>query len=348
MALLVVGLPLLATAVAALLLRRVAVTPFGVVRRRAHRCSAPVAGVADRAGAVLLRARRAAVPTSASRAGCCRSSAARSASSAWSPAPAGSSYVAGRVLHRYARGPAALLAARRLMADPWAGQPDVRGAARVRDLRGRRGPVPRVAGGARSTAATTNRIATSTSGSLDLVDAAVAVGVAIAAAGLLVALAEGIVARRRTYAALVATGVPRATLARSILWQVFAPLVPAILLALAVGLSLVRGLSGVDDHALDRHPVRGPGGRRRHRARRRAARGRGRPAVPALQHVVGGTAHGVASRACQSGPPRRTAPTTSAASCARRSCCRRARTSPTTGSPPTSCAPSRTTRSATS
>ena len=98
-----------------------------------------------------------------------------------------------------------------------------------------------------TTATRTSRIKEFYFGSLDLVDAAVAVGVAIAAAGLLVALAEGIVARRRTYAALVAAGVPRATLARSILWQVFAPLVPAVLLALTVGLSLVRGLSGVDD-----------------------------------------------------------------------------------------------------
>ena len=38
----------------------------------------------------------------------------------------------------------------------------------------------------------------------------------IAAGGLMVALVEGIVARRRAYAALVATGVPRATLSRSV------------------------------------------------------------------------------------------------------------------------------------
>lgn len=86
-------------------------------------------------------------------------------------------------------------------------------------------------------------------GALDLVDAAVLVGTAIAAAGLLVALAEGIVSRRRTYAGLVAAGVPRGTLGRSIVWQVLAPLVPALLLALAVGFSLVRGLAAADDAA---------------------------------------------------------------------------------------------------
>ena len=81
-------------------------------------------------------------------------------------------------------------------------------------------------------------------GAFDLVDAAIYVGMAIAAAGLLVTVAEGIVTRRRTYARLVATGVPRGTLARSIVWQAVAPIVPAIVLALAVGYSLVSGISG--------------------------------------------------------------------------------------------------------
>ena len=51
------------------------------------------------------------------------------------------------------------------------------------------------------------------------------------------------------YARLVATGVPRGTLARSILWQAVAPILPAILLALAVGYSLIRGVSGADEAA---------------------------------------------------------------------------------------------------
>jgi ABC-type antimicrobial peptide transport system permease subunit len=77
---------------------------------------------------------------------------------------------------------------------------------------------------------------------MDLVDAAVAVAVLIAAGGLIVALVEGIVARRRAYAALVATGVPRATLSGSVAWQALTPAVPAILLALTVGVLLGRGL----------------------------------------------------------------------------------------------------------
>jgi hypothetical protein len=84
---------------------------------------------------------------------------------------------------------------------------------------------------------------------LDLVDAAIHVATGIAAAGLLVTLAEGIVGRRRVYARLVATGVPRRMLARSILWQALAPVVPAIGLALVTGYSLIRGVAGADEAA---------------------------------------------------------------------------------------------------
>jgi energy-coupling factor transporter ATP-binding protein EcfA2 len=63
---------------------------------------------------------------------------------------------------------------------------------------------------------------------------------AVAAAGLLVALAENIVARRRTYAALTATGVPRRTLSVALLLQTVTPLVPALLLAVAAGDAMIR------------------------------------------------------------------------------------------------------------
>ncbi|MEH0845132.1 FtsX-like permease family protein [Micromonospora sp. CPCC 205711] len=79
---------------------------------------------------------------------------------------------------------------------------------------------------------------------IGLVDLAVYVAMVIAAGGLIVALVEGIVARRRSYAALVATGVPRGTLGRSIAWQALTPAVPAVGLALIVGLLLSRGIGG--------------------------------------------------------------------------------------------------------
>lgn len=160
------------------------------------------------------------------------------------------SYTCGRLLRRHARRPAALLAAGRLMADPWAGSRTFAallaalifggGAAAQRAYFATQDQLDREQ----------SRLAGVDGGgadpfylsTMDLVDAAVAVAILIAAGGLIVALVEGIVARRRAYAALVATGVPRATLSRSVAWQALAPAVPAILLALSVGTLLGRGL----------------------------------------------------------------------------------------------------------
>jgi hypothetical protein len=162
-------------------------------------------------------------------------------------------YAAGRVLHRFARGPAALLAARRLLADPWRGS---------RTFAALLAAVV-VGGGAvaqreyfevhAALQEEEQRVMADLTGepyhpvndgfylrSMDLVDVAVAVGLIIAAAGLIVAVAEGIVSRRRTYAALVAAGVPRRVLARAVLWQAMAPVVPAVLVALTVGALLQR------------------------------------------------------------------------------------------------------------
>jgi hypothetical protein len=77
-------------------------------------------------------------------------------------------------------------------------------------------------------------------GAIRLVMLAVSLSAAVAAAGVLVALAESIVARRRTFAALTAGGVPRRTLAAAVLWQTLTPVVPAVLLGLAVGNALAR------------------------------------------------------------------------------------------------------------
>ncbi|MEU7757272.1 FtsX-like permease family protein [Micromonospora sp. NPDC049171] len=159
------------------------------------------------------------------------------------------SYHCGRLLRRYARRPAALLAAGRLMADPWAGSRTFAallsalifgaGAAALRAYFATQGQLDREQSRLAGAEVTSDSFYLST---MDLVDAAVAVAVLIAAGGLIVALVEGIVARRRAYAALVATGVPRAVLSRSVAWQALAPAVPAILLALTVGTLLGRGL----------------------------------------------------------------------------------------------------------
>ncbi|MEU8152521.1 FtsX-like permease family protein [Micromonospora sp. NPDC048986] len=163
------------------------------------------------------------------------------------------SYHCGRLLRRHARGPAALLAAGRLMADPWAGSRTFAallaalifggGAAAQRAYFGAKDQLEREQNRVAGLDGGTNPFYLST---MDYVDGAIAVAILIATGGLIVALVEGIVARRRAYAALVATGVPRATLSRSVAWQALAPAVPAILLALTVGTLLGRGLAAAE------------------------------------------------------------------------------------------------------
>jgi hypothetical protein len=156
---------------------------------------------------------------------------------------------AGRILHRYGRSPSALLAGRQLMADPWSGSRMF--AALLAALVVGAGVYGY--GSYLSTQfnleAKASRLAGDPSGSgydtgfyfgtIRLISITVAIGTVVAAIGILVALAEGIIARRRTYAALVAAGVPRRTLGAAIAWQTLAPLVPAVLIALIVGAGLV-------------------------------------------------------------------------------------------------------------
>jgi FtsX-like permease family protein len=79
-------------------------------------------------------------------------------------------------------------------------------------------------------------------GAVRLVLIAIAIGMTVAAAGVLIALAESIVARRRSYAALTAVGVPRRVLSESVAWHTFTPLVPALLVGVAAGATIVRSI----------------------------------------------------------------------------------------------------------
>ncbi|MGK5737435.1 FtsX-like permease family protein [Micromonospora sp. URMC 103] len=255
----VLGLPLVAALATALMLRRVATSPLGVTRRAAReRGPGPAAGVLIVAGLVAFAAGPQVLGSSGGSAawllfllfggGGLAAMVGTVTGTGWI------SYHTGRLLHRYARRPAALLAAGRLMADPWAGSRTF--AALLAAVIFGAG-----AAGARAYFVTQdhltreqNRLAGIDAGddpfylaTMSLVDLAVAVAVVIAATGMLVAVVEGIVARRRAYAALVATGVPRATIARSIAWQSVLPAVPAILAALTVGTFLARGLFGEVD-----------------------------------------------------------------------------------------------------
>ncbi|MCW3842931.1 ABC transporter permease [Micromonospora yasonensis] len=250
----VVGLPLVAALASALLLRRVTTTPFGVVRRVRTRVPWPWPGLLILAGLAMFAAfqpvglwyeRRHAEPPpwllpTLLIGGSLAAMVGVVAGTGWI------SYTLGRVLHRYARRPAVLLAARRLTADPWAGSRTF--AALLAALIFGAGTAGFRAGflaEAEVHARTGTGFGAPAEfylGAMRLVDLAVAVAVAIAAGGLLVAVVDGITARRRAYAALVATGVPRGTIGRSVLWQSLTPAVPAITLALTVGYLLVRSV----------------------------------------------------------------------------------------------------------
>ncbi|WP_306210896.1 FtsX-like permease family protein [Actinoplanes sp. RD1] len=148
-------------------------------------------------------------------------------------------YATGQMLRRFGGRPAMLLAGKRLIADPWSGSRTfaallasvVVGAAALGVRAGfvamfdARSPLE--GGPAADEGFYT--------GGVDLFLIAVAIGVVISAVGTLIALAEGIVARRRAYATLTAVGVPAKTLAEAVLWQVLAPLVPALLVAMVTG-----------------------------------------------------------------------------------------------------------------
>lgn len=167
------------------------------------------------------------------------------------------SHTVGRVLHRYARRPAPLIAARRLQEDPWSGSRAFAalltcavfgaGAAGIRALfaalvaaRAERQRRADAASGRESPGYPTSD-GDFYLGTMDLIQTAVLLCLVVATLGLLVALAEGIVSRRRAHAVLIATGVPRSQLRKVVAWQAFAPLVPATLLALTVGTLLARG-----------------------------------------------------------------------------------------------------------
>jgi predicted lysophospholipase L1 biosynthesis ABC-type transport system permease subunit len=262
LALVCLSVPALAAATAILMLRRVTVGPFGVVRRtRRTRAPRPWPALLIALGFVpfvgLQQLSRVMIGydeglprellSALLVAGALLAALGVVLGTGWL------SYAAGRALHRLGRSPAALLAARRLLADPWNGS---RTLAAVLTC-------ALVAGGAvaqreyfevhhavneqrqRATDEATGHEYVPVGDmfylrSMDLVDLAVAVALVIAAAGLIVAVAESIVSRRRTYAALVATGVPRGVLARSVLWQSMTPAVPAIGLALAIGTLMQR------------------------------------------------------------------------------------------------------------
>ncbi|GIJ79480.1 FtsX-like permease family protein [Micromonospora phaseoli] len=259
MAAVVLGLPLVAAVATSVMLRRVTTTPLGVFRR-AGRTGSPrpwpglLIGLGVLAAAMVEPIQWALKGARVDWLGIVILIGIFAAVMGVILGTGWISYLAGRVLHRHAPSPAALLAARRLTDDPWASSRTFAallaaviigaGATAFRASFLLMAQIEREesrAAGYGDDAGPLNSFYLTT---MDLVDLAVAVALTIAAAGLLVTLVEGIVSRRRGYAVLVANGVPRATIGASILWQVLAPVVPAVLVALGVGYTIGRLFSG--------------------------------------------------------------------------------------------------------
>ncbi|SFF58269.1 FtsX-like permease family protein [Actinoplanes philippinensis] len=250
----VVAVPVLSGLIGLLLMRGVAVTPLGVVRRQRRHGPRPWPGLAIAVGIVLFN-----VPVWLSERMVLSSYVFGAlmllgtvlvmigvvVGTGWI------SYTAGRLLHRFGRGPVTLLAGRRMMADPWNGSRTLGallGAAVIggaamgyHALFVSQGRAEDQFGVLIGMPADPEHAAFYVN-SARLVLVAVGVGVAVSAAGMLVALAESVVARRRTNAALTAAGTPGRALAGTLLWQTLAPLVPALGLAVVSGLVLVRSI----------------------------------------------------------------------------------------------------------
>lgn len=79
---------------------------------------------------------------------------------------------------------------------------------------------------------------------LNLVNLALLVGLVLAAAGVLVHTAERAVSGRQGLASLAATGVPRSVLARGLVWESLLPLLPTVVLGASAGVLAVRGMFG--------------------------------------------------------------------------------------------------------
>jgi hypothetical protein len=256
-----IGVPLLVTLLTVVALRRVVVTPLGVVRTTTRGAPRPWPGLLIGGGIGIYAAleplqRRlfgGSLPDQLFVAlvliGLVLVSIGVVTGTGWL------THFSGRLLHRFARRPAALLAGRRMMADPWAGSRTF-AALLVALLLGA------MIAGAHAWTATeveanalalkrytelTGQVYESQDGAFyarayELIDYALLVAVAIAALGLLVALADGVVTRRRTLTALIAGGTSRGVLSRAMMWQVLTPAVPAILIAVSAGIILPRRL----------------------------------------------------------------------------------------------------------
>ena len=262
-------LPLIVTVASAWLLRRVVTTPLGVVRRvRRRHPPRPWPGllivigvgtfaVIDPLGHFLIRLHlgihpgRAAATTTFFLA-VLMTALGASLGAGWI------SYTAGRVLRRFGRRPATTLASARLLADPWQGSRTfgvlivatvfAGGTAAVYGTFVAQQQINTASQDALNTLASQtdgfDQPDTFYTGATLLVFLAVGLAGLMAAFGQLVSISEAIVSRRRSTAALVATGVPRSVLARTQIWQAMVVAAPSLVLAAVAGMLIPRFLFG--------------------------------------------------------------------------------------------------------
>jgi hypothetical protein len=239
--LVVLGLPIAVMLIAALLLRRVVVSPLGVARRHRSRPPRPWPGIVIGLGVACTLVGwslnvAAATANSAPSAlvlplmagGFALTSTGLALGNAWL------SSTIGRLCYRFANKPSLLLAARRLTADPWFGSRtyavvliSLSFGALVAFVHGFLASLPNE----------------DTRG-VGLINAGMVILMSISAAGLVVVLVESVVSQRRTLAALVAAGTPRSVLVKAIMWQVMLSFVPCAVLALAIGALLGNQMWG--------------------------------------------------------------------------------------------------------
>lgn len=266
---LVIAVPLLATLLTMLLLHRVAITPFGVLRRtRKHRVRPwpALLGIVGLAGLTTLE--------SVSRSEFVRSgrlgSNAFPLMGAWifvctillmiglMLGTAWIGHISAKLLLRLTRHPSALIAARQTLDDPYDGSRTYTvilittafGAAVMMikswlatDVIARTAATQewvRRYGGKEIDYSGT---AVFRADMFEIIDTVVVALIGVAALTLLVALFESSVGRRRTTAALVAAGTPRGVLARALCWRSLLPTVPGIAAASVAGMLAMRSFT---------------------------------------------------------------------------------------------------------
>jgi hypothetical protein len=264
-----VGVPVATVLLAIVLLREVSVTPFGVLRRTNPARVRAWPGLLGVVALVGLAGLEAASRTDFVRSG--RLGAAQSAlfalwilictvllalglmlGTAWL------GQTGARLLLRLTRRPSALIAARQTLADPYDGSRTYTvilivaafaGAAMMLKSWLTVNVTARAAASAervRLVGGTVNDFAGTAAFRRDVfavVDTAFLVLVGVTSLTLLVALVESGTARRRTVAALVAAGTPRAVLGRAHCWRVLIPAVPGIVLAILAGMFAMRSFT---------------------------------------------------------------------------------------------------------